>query len=175
MTTQDTTTGQGDQGGDQDTPLTKQLRKQITEQGAHIADLKAKLVGQGFAHLGIDTTKGIGATMRRTFEADADADVDKLADWLAENFEWKPTAPNGNGQTPPEGQAPPAGELTPEQQAAALITERASQADAVTAVSQSQPGGILDALQQAAKVEAEKGVGPESISAKVDVIRDKIR
>jgi len=137
------------------------------EQRAKAAE--TKLIEREFAYLGIDTTKGLGATMLRDFSADTEAEVDSLQTWLRDHFEWEqPTEEDGGAQ--PEEEA---NEDDQKQAAADLIHQATGRADGVTSTG-SQGATTETALEEAARIEQEQGPGPQSINAKIRAIAEKV-
>ncbi len=77
----------------------KWYREQIEAEKAEKADLKAQLMDQAFEMAGVDTTKGLGKTMRQHYDGSAKAS--EILEWAAENYEYSPTSsgPASNPQS----------------------------------------------------------------------------
>lgn len=132
------------------------FRSTIDRQKAEVTELRGKLMDRTFAAVGIDTSKGLGKTMRETY--DGDDDPEALKAWAAEKFEW----------TPPS--APPAEGQTPAQMAAQTVVtegqERLEQATTSASTVEPPPTGTLAELKaKIAEAEA-KGDWSTSVSLK---------
>lgn len=76
----------------------KWYRDQLAKEQAEKKDLAEKVLSQAFQMAGIDTSKGLGATMRKHYDGEADAAA--IQRWAAENYEWTPPKSDGGGIPP---------------------------------------------------------------------------
>lgn len=132
------------------------FRSTIERQKAENAELRGKLMDRTFQAVGIDTTKGIGKTMRDLY--DGDDDPEALKSWAAEKFEWAPQAGNqSTGHT---------AEQTAAQQVVAESQDRVEKAtEGAQSVDPPPAGSLAELKAKVAEAEA-KGDHATAISLK---------